>query len=602
MTLRHFAWRLGIACIALAVAAGFVIGLLEYRHASRRLAEVTDDDLRLEAAQLGELARGPLESNEPRAWERLQQQLKRLSALGGNRYTVLLPDGRVAADSHDSPASMTPQAYRPEVVQVSRGAAEGRSRRPSTRNGVVMDFIASPLQALDGQQLLGVVCVGRRADAPPAGQILVHLPAAAALGALAAWLLSAWLARRFGRPLQEMTAAAQAMAGGDDLRRVRLAGEHEIKSLGQALNTMADHLQERLAIVREERSKLEAILAGMLEGVVALDSKERILHVNLAAGRILNVEPFQVVGRSMFEVQALAPVCEMVARTILTGCETRGELTQPVGDRTAQVLVSPLLHEGGGKFGAVLVLHDVTELRRLEHVRRDFVANVSHELKTPLTAIKGLVDTMAEDPVMERDLQHRFLVKIQKQSDRLASLVTDLLVLGRIESVEVGGELQPLDVRQPVRESCGQLLGSAQQKGLRLQLSLPDEPVVARGENEALRQMVDNLLSNAIRYTPAGGQVSVVVERQNGMAVLSVRDTGIGIEPEHIDRIFERFYRVDKARSRELGGTGLGLAIVKHVTMMHGGTVSVQSEPGRGSVFTVRLPLTELRAGDRGVA
>ena len=235
-----------------------------------------------------------------------------------------------------------------------------------------------------------------------------------------------------------------------------------------------------------------------------------------------------------------------------------------------------------------MVLHDVTALRRLEQVRRDFVANVSHELKTPL-----MVETMLDDPDMEIETGRRFLRRIADQAVRLSTLVTDLLTLARIESTQAGPEPRALDLADPLRECVTRIQPLCQQKDVRLAVELPQEPMPLHADEEDLRQIFGNLLDNAVKYTPAGGHVTLRAEPEGGEARVRITDTGLGIEPRDQERIFERFYRVDKARSRELGGTGLGLAIVKHLVLTAGGRVAVESTPGRGSCFSVHLPLNE---------
>ena len=240
--------------------------------------------------------------------------------------------------------------------------------------------------------------------------------------------------------------------------------------------------------------------------------------------------------------------------------------------------------------GAVIVLHDVTELIRLETVRRDFVANVSHELKTPLTAIRGLLETLLDDASMDAEMRRRFLEKAHVQGLRLTALVQDLLALSRIESEEGAVEHRRMDLCETVRAAVRRIDPTLTGRALTLDVSLPDEPVYVFGDEEAIRQITDNLLDNAFKYTPDGGSIGVRVSRQEENAVIRVKDSGIGIEAIHLDRIFERFYRVDKARSRELGGTGLGLAIVKHLVEALRGTIDVASEVGRGTTFRVFLP------------
>jgi two-component system phosphate regulon sensor histidine kinase PhoR len=267
-------------------------------------------------------------------------------------------------------------------------------------------------------------------------------------------------------------------------------------------------------------------------------------------------------------------------------------LPTPQKEQVIQLIATPLRAGGGTVEGAILVLHDVSELRKLESIRRDFIANVSHELKTPLAAIRGLVETLIDDPDMDDETHHRFVSKIRDQAERLSNLVVDLLTISRLESDGGGVQLGNVDLREPVAESYRSLAAVAESKGIEISANVPDEPVTIRGDAESLRELVDNLIGNAIKYTPrGGGRVAIRLEVEGTNAVLEVEDNGIGIEPEHQGRIFERFYRVDKARSRQLGGTGLGLSIVKHVALAHGGNVSLRSRPGDGSTFRVQIPL-----------
>jgi two-component system, OmpR family, phosphate regulon sensor histidine kinase PhoR len=278
---------------------------------------------------------------------------------------------------------------------------------------------------------------------------------------------------------------------------------------------------------------------------------------------------------------------------------SEARITKAQKDQVIQVIGSPLKNANGERVGAVIVLHDVSDLRQLEGVRRDFVANISHELKTPLAAIRGLVETLIDDEDMDPATHQRFIEKIHDQSMRLSNLVSDLLTLSRLEADQGGIQFEGVDVREAVAESYRAQVHVAESKKVDIAARVSDSPVVVEGDPEALRELVDNLLSNAIKFTPEGGHVDLRLGVEGPNAVLTVEDTGIGIAPEDQGRIFERFYRVDKARSRQLGGTGLGLSIVKHVALAHGGNVSLKSAPGRGSTFRVQIPL---RRGGSGTA
>ncbi|MCY3972120.1 MAG: ATP-binding protein [Acidobacteria bacterium] len=358
---------------------------------------------------------------------------------------------------------------------------------------------------------------------------------------------------------------------------------------------------EQLAQLKAERNQLTAVLGGMVEGVVAIDRDRRVLHLNaVAASWFGRPAPELAVGRPIYELSrqpeisgALIEAMEkrrQVSRTF-TLARFAGEVDGP--DRF-ELNASPLLSSRREEVveGAVAVIHDITELERLESVRRDFVSNVSHELKTPLTAIHGYVETLLEADPIDGPTRGRFLRKIRRQSNRLGALVSDLLTLSRIESSAEPPE-KVLDLRSPAREVLNLLGPASEERGLELVAEFPEAAVEVLGEEEAIRQALSNLVDNAVKYSSAGGRVIVRLQAQNGRAMLEVQDEGPGIAGEHLDRIFERFYRVDRARSRELGGTGLGLAIVKNVARRHGGGVEVESERDQGSTFRLWLPAAE---------
>jgi two-component system phosphate regulon sensor histidine kinase PhoR len=593
MPRRHFFRRLFVSLVAVGILTAVVVSWSDDRAFKRGAVRLSNEELQQLAMALEQLA-GPAMRGEATI-ESLRRSVTELGAASAIRFTVVDPTGKVIAESDEDPLEMDDHGRRPEI-QEARTGGYGIARRKSRSLGHEMVYLARAVRTPDGE-LLGFARVARDADAFDAAlaegrqQIWLAILIGTATAAILAWLL----ARHIARPIAVLERTAHEMADSTERRRAPIAGDDELAALARALNTLADRLEQRVDEMRAERAKLSAILGGMVEGVTAVDAEERVLHLNGAAVDMLGIDDPDVVGRPLVEVTRIPEICELVATTLRSGEKATRETAIRRGTETVvvQLEAAPLRNGDDSVRGALLVMHDVTELRRLESMRRDFVANVSHELKTPLTAIKGIVDTIVEDPYMPDDTRHRFLEKVQRQVDRLGNLVSDLLVLARIESWKPGEEMLAIDLRQPVHESCNHLAVSAAQKKLRLEVALPDRPVSVRGESESLRQIVDNLLGNAIRYTPENGEIRVALVERDGNAILSVRDTGIGIAAEHLDRIFVRFYRVDKARSRELGGTGLGLAIVKHVALAHGGAVSVQSRIGVGSTFTVRIPLHE---------
>ncbi len=598
MLRSRFLWKLyaGYALL-IVVAVGTVGGILAYR-----LQAAAQEDLRAalraRAALLGELARPALEGEEPAA--ELQARLGTLGRTLATRLTVIAADGTVVADSDQDPARMDNHAGRPEI-QAARAHGAGEARRFSTSLGRSMLFHALPVAR--GGEVVGFV----RTSLPlsPVNPRLAHLRGAIGLGGLAsavlALLLGLWLARRLSGPLARVTAAAEAMAAGDSVRRVPVEADDEVGQLARVLNRMADGARSQMQTIQRDRNQVLAILAGMAEGVVAVDVAERIVHLNEAAAVILRARRQGATGRRVREITRVREVSEALAAALHQGEEVSREIRLP-GTSPEQVVrlhAAPLKGEGDLSTGAVAVLHDITELRRLEDVRRDFVANVSHELKTPLTAIGAMVETLLDDPEMERDTRQRFMERIRDQAARLSAMVQDLLSLSRLESSEQPLRREPVELGGLVETLAASLRPEAERRGLSLEVATGDAPLSVYGDPEALRQLAANLLDNALKYTPSGGRVTVRAGRDGGGVTLEVQDTGPGIELQHQERIFERFYRVDRGRSREVGGTGLGLSIVKHVARAHGGAVAVRSAPGQGSTFTVRLPL-EGAGGGRG--
>jgi len=587
----RFLWKLYAGYAAVILLSVVTIGVLVTRQITESSMAEIRNELEEKARLLREIALDALLSGEAGD---LQARVARVGADNPERLTVIRRDGLVLADSRRDPESMDNHANRPEVLEATdRGS--GRAIRFSQTLGARLMYVA--LEVESGGRRLGWV----RASLPlgEIGERLTALRTRVLIGGVAAvvlgLILGFVLARNVTRPLTSMTGVAEALARGDYTRRAEAGTRDEVGVLARAFNTMADVLRERMETITEDRNKVLAILRGMVEGLVAVDRQQRVVQINSLAARLLKAPANRSVGQRIWEVTRVQEVCSLVERTLESGRDHEGELRIPAGqnDQLVEMRSSPLRDAEGATVGAVVLLHDVTEQRRLETMRRDFVANVSHELKTPLTAIRGLVETLLDDPDMEGDTRLRFLGKIGKQAGRLTALVTDLLALSRLESEEEQLKRRHLDLRQPVTMSYERNQGEFEAKGLAATRELASEPVPVLADAEALSQMADNLLQNAVRYTPEGGRITVRVKREGASAVLEVEDTGIGIEPRHHARIFERFYRVDSARSREMGGTGLGLAIVKHIAQAHGGEVSIRSEPGVGSTFSVRIPITE---------
>jgi two-component system phosphate regulon sensor histidine kinase PhoR len=401
------------------------------------------------------------------------------------------------------------------------------------------------------------------------------------------WIVAAWVGAR----ARQQVAAAERIAGGDVAARAPALERDELGRIGQALNQLAERQAVQIEALTASRDELECVLDSVADALIAVDAEDRITHLNPEAIRMFDA-PTGSVGRPFWEVVRDAQLSGLVAQVKRDLRPAEGSLSLPhaLPRRDLEVRVSPKKGPGESWRGAVLAFRDVTRLHRLEAVRRDFVANVSHEMKTPLTSIQGYVETLhagaVEDPAVARD----FLEKIDRNARSLGHLVSDLLVLSRVEAGGIQLEPEPFPMFTVVSEAAAACADKAREKGLELHVSPGPRNALVRGDRDLLVRALVNLLDNAIQYTKPGGRIDVGGARADSRIEVNVADTGIGIPPSELPRIFERFYRVDKARSRALGGTGLGLAIVKHVAERHGGSIRVLSEEGRGSSFTLSLP------------
>jgi two-component system phosphate regulon sensor histidine kinase PhoR len=584
-------WRFFLPCAALLVVTTLAIGWLAGRRLEEAFLADQQRSLRSKALLLVELSRPALAAGAEAT--ALHASLAGLGQGTGLRLTVIRADGQVVADSEARDLAMVGRhgAEREELREALQEPF-GSATRQSDTTRVATQYVAVRVEQ-EGR-VLGWARVARSLAALEAGaaglrRVLLGITGGALLiGLVAAYVL----AQRLARPVRNLTAAVGAMAAGDLSRRVRAQGGRELGELAVAYNRMADELSTRIDDLAAEKRELGAVLAAMVEGVLAVDEAERVVLINEAGARILGVAPQEVHGRPLWEVVRMREVAETLAAALREGAPRTSEIRRPgrPHDRVLRLHASPLMAPGRGPRGAVLVFHDITELRQLEQVRRDFVANASHELKTPLTAIRGLVETILDDDQMDSATQRRFLGSVLAQSERLGDLVEEMLALSRLESQ--GGQIAcvRLDVLAPLEEAIEPLRPWARERQLTLQVEVPPSPLHVLGAHEPLRRVVANLVGNALKYTPTGGRVTVRVRVEGASAVLEVEDTGPGIPAAERERVFERFYRIDKGRSRETGGTGLGLAIVKHLVMGMGGSVSVTEAPAGGALLRVALP------------
>ncbi len=532
---------------------------------------------------------------DPASMAELDRLSVRLGEETGTRFTFILPAGEVLADSLEDPRRMENHIGRPEVAAALADGV-GRAIRYSHTVEKTMMFVALPVYA-EGGELAGIVRAALPVTAIDRALHLVYerIALSGAFVMLLTAAVGVFISRRISRPLEAMRQGAERFAEGDLSERLASGGAEEIGALAAAMNSMARELDERMRTVVRQHSEQEAVLSSMVEGVLAVDTEERILRINRAAATLLGVKPEAVQGRRIQEAIRKADLQRFVTRALAARDPVEGEIVlRDAGELYLQAHGTVLRGEDGKEFGALIVLNDITRLRRLENVRRDFVANVSHELKTPVTAIKGFVETLQEGALDDPDDARRFLEIIVRQADRLNAIIDDLLALSRIEQgVDQGGlPLAEMPLRPVLEAAIQGCTLVADEKEIQVNLFCSAE-LTARINAPLLEQAVVNLLTNAVKYSHRAGTVAIEAARWHDRITIRVQDWGCGIEKEHLPRLFERFYRVDKARSRTQGGTGLGLAIVKHIVQAHGGEVVVHSTPGHGSTFSLHLPLPE---------
>ena len=517
---------------------------------------------------------------------------KQAAARTITRVTVVLPDGRVVGDSEEIPANMDNHRDRDEIRNAYKGNI-GMSIRHSDTLSTKMMYVALPLYS--DETLLGVLRTSLAVTAidERIGAIRWRIAAVALLVALLASGISWFVSRRIIQPLEAMRSSARRFADGDLSHRMALSDIREFSGLAETMNQMAAQLQRRMDEIDSQRSKTEAVLSSMREGVIATDMQQRVISINQTAARMFGIPMETVFGRSVLEIIRNHEFQEFMDRSLSSGESVESDiLYHHDGERIFNVQCTPLLDVLQKRMGGLVVISDVTQLRRLENMRRDFAASVSHEVKTPLTAIKGFVETLVTGNPDDSEETQRFLSIIDKHVDRLTAIIDDLMQLSRIErdhEVQQIG-LERCRIEDVINTAVGLCTDAIQEKRIDVKLSC-EADLSGRFDATLLEQAAVNLLDNAIKYSLQKSMVHIEALTVAEEIQIRFKDQGMGIAKKHLPRLFERFYRVDKARSRKLGGTGLGLAIVKHIAQAHGGTVSVESELEEGSTFILHLPM-----------
>lgn len=584
-------WKLFSGYVVLILLSISIVGILISKQVEEETLSEIERSLYLRATFLQNIA---LELLSNSSNIKIQDRIKNLGKKIDTRFTVININGRVLADSQKDPKAMDNHGNRPEIL-----AAHSHGQGITTRfsDTVKNNMMYYALAVMKDDKLIGYVRTSLPLSVIDERLSRIHTLVlfAMSVSILVALLLGFFVARGFAKPLTAMTTIAENMSEGNYDQRISIDRKDEIGSLAKALNKMAKNSSERLETIILEKNKLVAILAGMVEGVVAVDKNENIIHLNEAAKRILGISNNVDMDRKIWETTHLQEFCQIFSLALNEETEIRKKYktVKKSKDQIVDVHASPFRDGSGELVGVVAVLYDVSELERLETIRKDFVANVSHELKTPITAARGLLETVIDDNEMSIENHRIFITKAMNQILRLSNIVTDLLSLSRLETVKMDLIRECIDLRDVVNDSIQALHPVSEEKRISIEYEEFDMSLEVLGDREALFQSVNNLIDNAIKYNSKHGKVWLRLYNEGKNAVLEVRDSGIGIEALEKHRIFERFYRIDKARSTQVGGTGLGLSIVKHTVLAHGGQLSVESFLGTGSTFKIFIPLKQ---------
>jgi two-component system phosphate regulon sensor histidine kinase PhoR len=503
----------------------------------------------------------------------------------GARITLIATNGTVLGDSWEDPANLENHSDRPEVLE-ALATGVGVSTRFSTTIGENMMYAAVPV--VSSGLTLGVarVALPLTEVENTVGSASRTIIIALLVIALIVILLTAWIIRHITYPLRQITRATEAMAAGQFAQKVPVGANDELGRLGHAFNLMASQLDQTLSLVNAEKSRLEALLANLPDGIVMTDRDGSVVFVNQAAARLFHVVCEMEQARSIIEVvhdheiEALYKKCLSAQREITAQVGTRGYFLR--------VIAVPLIADQPG--GALLLFQDLTQLRSLQTMRQEFVANVSHELRTPLAGIKAIVETLKDGAIEDKKVAGEFLERVDIEVDKLSQMISELMELSRIESGKAILDKKPLDLNQLILDTIAHFSPQTERHRLTVKLNLATELPDIPADGARIMHVITNILDNAIKFTPAGGQITISSKPAGSQAVVSIADTGIGISPEDLTHIFERFYKADKSRTGQ--GTGLGLAIAKHTVQAHGGQIWADSEPGKGSVFSFSLPLS----------
>ncbi len=582
-------WRISIPLVLLILGSMGVLGF--YLVDFVRDAQIDSLHTRLEIqAKLTAEAVLPLILS-PEKPDAVDEFVKSLGSETDTRITVIAADGTVLGDSEEEPLKMENHASRPEVIDALNSGI-GESSRYSITLGEQMTYLAIPITNQGEPVGIARVALPLTTVEDSVNRVARTVILATAITAALVVLAVSLIARKTTQPIRETTKAARKIASGELEQKIPVRTDDESGQLAQAFNEMSLSLQEKITTISEERGKLETILSSMVDGVIMTDSEGTVMLTNPAAERFFNFRKDEAVGRHLIEVINDYEIDEVLKSCLKTAHEQSIQLVSTQARRFLRTIAIPLMTDR--PTGALILFQDLTELRSLQTMRRELVGNISHELRTPLAAIKAIVETIQDSAIDDKETTRNFLTKVDSEVERMTQMVAELTQLSRIESGKAELKLAPVSPDLLIGEVIAQLNPYAGRQGVALLPEPSADLPLVYVDGERIQQVLTNLAHNAIKFTPQGGKVIVSARLERDSLVVSVADTGIGISKEYLPHVFERFYKVDKARSG--GGSGLGLAIAKHIVLAHGGDIWVQSEEGKGSTFSFSLPLQ----GDTG--
>lgn len=520
----------------------------------------------------------------------LQEQVEMIAPSTEVRVTVMNSEGEVLYDNYSTPQRMENHMDRPEFQTALQGKT-GISRRYSETVGEEMMYVAVPV--MQGTETIGAVrsAMSMRDIADTIHNMWYSLLTGLLITLVISSIIVSRISISITRPIEEITRVARNITQRQFESRVRIKATDEIGQLAGAINFMASSLEQQMYEISENQQRLSGVLNNMTSGVIFISEHRRIMLVNPAVEKLLGSPANDLVGKLHIEAGKSFGLSQYIDRCLDKGEKFRQEVQiYYPQERILDVNFAPYINFKGEAKGVVVVLHDITEIRRLEKMRSDFVANVSHELRTPITSIKGFTETLLDGAMQDEETCRTFLQIISDESERLYRMIRDILDLSKIEQKRIPLHLENVHIQELISSAAALVHEQAQRKNLTIHLPAAQPEIWMTTDKDCLQQILLNLLANAIAYTPEYGQIKIEAEVEQNHLKLKVSDTGIGIPEKDIPRIFERFYRVDKARSRDSGGTGLGLAIVKHLVENLHGQIHVDSVEGAGTTFTITLP------------